>query len=171
MLGHVLFTSQEEHHVPHPRRRRARRAPGHVLVGPGASAQGGRTISLTELEKGATFKHVRNTKTKSRRANSLGDVIVFTNPVADASGKVVGKSHASCATTVGARSFPRSHMTCNGSLVLRDGTMSWQGTFNLGASSSTGAITGGTGAYANARGVFVAKQDSSGTHDTITLVS
>ena len=40
-----------------------------VLVGPGASAQGGRTISLTELEKGATFKHVRNTKPKSRQPN------------------------------------------------------------------------------------------------------
>ena len=47
--------------------------------------------------------------------------------------------------------------------------MTWQGTFNVGASSSTGTITGGTGAYANARGVFVSKQDSKGTHDTITL--
>ena len=140
-----------------------------ALVGPGASAQGGRTISLTELEKGATFKHIRNTKTKSRQANSLGDIIVFTNRVADSSGKVVGKNHAACTTTVGARNFPKSDMTCNGSLVLADGTMSWQGTFNVGASSSTGTVTGGTGAYANARGVFVATQDSKGTHDTITL--
>ena len=142
-----------------------------AVLGPGASAQGGRTISLTELEKGATFKHVRNTKTKSQNANSLGDVIVFTNRVVDTSGKVVGKNHAACATTVGARNFPRSDMTCNGSLVLLDGTMSWQGTFNVGSSSGTGTVTGGTGAYANARGVFVAKQDSKGTHDTITLVS
>ena len=107
-----------------------------ALVGPGASAQGGRTINLTELEKGATFKHVRNTKTKSRQTNLLGDVIVFANRIADSSGKVVGKNHASCATTVGARSFPRSVMTCNGSVVLRDGTMSWQGTFNVGSSSN-----------------------------------
>jgi len=140
-----------------------------ALVGPGASAQAGRTISLTELEKGATFKHIRNTKTKSRLANSLGDAIVFTNRVADPSGKVVGRNHAACATTVGARNFPKSDMTCNGSLVLADGTMSWQGTFNAGSSSSTGTVTGGTGAYANVRGVFVSAQDSKGTHDTITL--
>ena len=140
-----------------------------ALVGPGASAQGGRTITFTELEKGSTFKHVRNTKPKSAQSNLLGDAIVFTNRIADASGKVIGKNHAVCATTVGARSFPKSDMTCNGSLVLRDGTMSWQGTFNVGASSSSGTITGGTGAYANARGVLVSKEDRSGTHDTITL--
>jgi hypothetical protein len=140
-----------------------------ALVDSGASAQGGRTLTFTELEKGSTFMHVRNTKTKSARANSLGDVIVFTNQLADPSGQLVGKNHAACATTVGARNFPKSNITCNGSLVLRDGTMSWQGTFNVGASRSTGTITGGTGAYANARGTFVATQDREGTRDTITL--
>jgi hypothetical protein len=142
-----------------------------ALLGPGASAQSpaGRTISLTELEKGSTFKHVRNTKTKSSRANSLGDVIVFTNPLADASGQVVGKLHASCATTVGARNFLKSSMTCDGVAVLRDGTLTWQAAFKVGASSVNGAVTGGTGAYANARGVLVSREDRSGTHDTITL--
>ena len=142
-----------------------------ALVGPGASAQGGRTISLTELEKGSTFKHVRNTKPKGAQSNLLGDVIVFTNRIADSSGKVIGKNHAVCATTVGARSFPKSVITCQGSVVLGDGTMTWQGAFKVGGSTSTSAITGGTGAYANARGVVVSKQDSKGTHDTITLVS
>jgi hypothetical protein len=142
-----------------------------ALLGPGASAQSpaGRTISLTELEKGSTFKHVRNTKTKSSRANSLGDVIVFTNPLADASGQVVGKLHASCATTVGARNFLKSSMTCDGVAVLRDGTLTWQAALKVGASSVNGAVTGGTGAYANARGVLVSREDRSGTHDTITL--
>ena len=140
-----------------------------ALVGPGASAQGGRTITFTELEKGSTFKHVRNTKPKSGQSNLLGDVIVFTNRIADSSGKVIGKNHAVCATTVGARSFPKSVITCQGSVVLGDGTMTWQGAFKVGGSTSTSAITGGTGAYANARGVVVSKQDSKGTHDTITL--
>ena len=142
-----------------------------ALIGPGASAQSpaGRTITFTELEKGSTFKHVRNTKPKSAQSNLLGDVIVFTNPMADASGEVVGKNHAVCATTVGARKFPKSVMTCNGSAVLRDGTLTWQGVFKVGGSTATSAITGGTGAYANARGVVVSKQDRSGTHDTITL--
>jgi hypothetical protein len=142
------------------------------LLGPGASAQSpaGRTISLTELEKGSTFKHVRNTRTKSARANSLGDVIVFTNPLADASGKVVGKLHVSCATTVGARNFLKSSMTCNGVLVLRDGTLTVQTAFKVSASTVTGAVTGGTGAYANARGTFVSKDDRGNSQDTITLV-
>ncbi len=142
-----------------------------TLLGSGASAQspGGRTLSLTELEKGSTFKHVRNSKPKSPRANSLGDVLVFTNPVADASGHVVGKFHASCATTVGARNFLKSVITCAVSYVLRDGTLTAQGTFRVGAPTGTAAITGGTGAYANARGVLVSSNDRSGSHDTITL--
>jgi hypothetical protein len=142
-----------------------------LLVGPGASAQspGGRTLSFTELEKGATFKHVRNTKPKSPRANSLGDILVFTNPLADASGRVVGRLHVSCATTAGARNFLKSAITCSGTYVLRDGTVTAQGTFRVGGSTTTIAITGGTGAYANARGVLVSKDDRGGTHDTITL--
>jgi hypothetical protein len=142
-----------------------------LLVGPGASAQspGGRTLSFTELEKGATFKHVRNTKPKSPRANSLGDILVFTNPLADASGRVVGRLHVSCATTGGARNFLKSAITCSGTYVLRDGTLTAQGTFRVGGATTTIAITGGTGAYANARGVLVSKEDRGGTHDTITL--
>jgi hypothetical protein len=142
-----------------------------VLVGPGASAQSpaGRTLSFTELEKGATFKHIRNTKPKSPRANSLGDILVFTNPLADASGRVVGRLHVSCATTAGARNFLKSAITCSGTYVLRDGTLTAQGTFRVGGATTTIAITGGTGAYANARGVLVSKDDRGGTHDTITL--
>ena len=142
-----------------------------ALLGPGASAQspGGRTISVTELEKGSTFKHVRNTKPKSPRANSLGDVLVFTNPLADGSGHVVGKFHANCATTVGARNFPKSVVTCAATYVLRDGTLTAQGTFRVGASIGRAAITGGTGAYANARGVLVSRNDRRGSQDTITL--
>ena len=82
---------------------------------------------------------------------------------------VVGKLHASCATTVGAGNFLKSAITCNGAAVLRDGTLTWQAAFKVGAPAVNGAITGGTGAYANARGVLTSKEDRSGTHDTITL--
>jgi len=143
-----------------------------LVGGSGASAQSGRTMTFTELGKGSTFKHIRNTKPKSPQSNMLGDVIVFTNRIADASGKVIGKNHAVCATTVGApRNFLKSTITCQGSVVLGDGTMTWQGTFKAGGSTSTSTVTGGTGAYANARGVVVSKQAKGDTHDTITLVS
>jgi hypothetical protein len=142
-----------------------------ALLGPGASAQapGARTLSLKELEKGSTFTHVRNTKTRFARANSRGDLIVFTNPLADASGQIVGKLHVNCATTVGARNFLKSVMTCSGVVVLRDGTLTLQGAVKPNAATTTVAITGGTGAYANARGVFVSAQARGGSQDTITL--
>jgi hypothetical protein len=149
-------------------------AAGAIAIGSGASpAQGPapRTLNLTELEKGATFTHIRNTKTTSRRANSAGDLIVFTNPLADPSGKVVGKASAACTTTTGARNFVKSVVTCHGVLVLPDGTMTLQANVSLDSPTTTGAVTGGTGAYANARGVVISKQGSNGSQDTITLAN
>ena len=60
-------------------------------------------------------------------------------------------------------------MTCSGVLVLRDGTLTFQAAFKVSASTVTGAVTGGTGAYANARGTFVSKDDRGNSQDTITL--
>lgn len=143
-----------------------------LLLGAGASAQssGPRTLSLEELEKGSTFVHIRNTKTTSQRSNSQGDVITFTNPLADASGRMVGKIHVGCLTTTGARDFLKSVLTCTGVLVLRDGTLTMVANTSPGLPMTTGAITGGTGAYANATGVVVSKETGGGSLDTITLV-
>lgn len=140
-----------------------------VVLGSGASAQdpAARTLSFKSLEKGSTFKHVRNTKPKSERANATGDVIVFTSPLADASGQVVGRLFADCTTTRGARDFLKSITTCAGVIALRDGTLTLQANSRPGVPTTTGAVTGGTGAYANSRGVFVA-EDTSGDV-TVTL--
>jgi hypothetical protein len=149
-------------------------AAGAVAIGSGVSSAQGpapRTLDLTEREKGGTFTHIRNTKPASRRANSTGDVLVFTNPMADSSGKVVGKVSAVCTTTTGARNFVQSVVTCNGVLVLPDGTLTLQANISLDSPTTTGAVTGGTGAYANARGVLVSKRGTNGTQDTITLAN
>ncbi|HVF78503.1 MAG TPA: hypothetical protein VNA28_09410 [Solirubrobacteraceae bacterium] len=138
-----------------------------------ASAQdpGTTVLTFTELEKGSTFKHVRNTKSASRQSNLLGDLIVFTNPMADAAGKAVGRLHAVCVTTTGASNFLRSKLTCDGVIALAGGTMTLQAITGPGSATTTGAITGGTGAYANARGVFVStERKNGGSDDTITLV-
>jgi Dirigent-like protein len=142
---------------------------GTVVVASGATAQDPtpRTLTFKTLEKGSTFKHVRNTKPKSERANPIGDVIVFTNPVADGAGRAVGTLYANCTTTKGARDFRRSTTTCTGVVALRDGTLTVQGNNRPGVATTTGAVTGGTGSYANARGVFVAN-DVSGDL-TVTL--
>ncbi len=138
-----------------------------------ASAQdpGARVLKLTGLEKGSTFKHVRNSPSRSRRANLLGDLIVFTNPLADASGKTIGRLHAQCVTTTGSSNFLKSKLTCAGVATLPGGTLTLQALTSPGNPTTSGAITGGTGAYANARGVFVStERRSSGSDDTITLV-
>lgn len=137
-----------------------------------ASAQDsrGRTVTFTELDKGSTFTHIRNTKTGHRRANSQGDLLALTNPLADASGTPIGKLHASCTTTVGALNFVKSTVSCTAVFVLRDGTVTAQAVLTLNADTITGAVTGGTGAYAGARGVFVSRTAKGGSADTVTLL-
>jgi len=128
-----------------------------------------RTLAFTELEKGSTFTHVRNTKTKSQRSNNQGDLIVFTNPIADGSGKVVGKLQIQCVTTTGSPNFLKSTAACTGSMVIPGGTLTLQALVRPGVAATNGAITGGTGAYANARGTFVSVERKGGSDDTITL--
>jgi hypothetical protein len=130
-----------------------------------------RVLKLTELEKGSTFKHVRGTKGAPRQSNLLGDLIVFTNPLVDAAGKPAGRLHVQCVTTIGASDFLKSKLTCNGVMALADGTVTLQAITAPGTPTTTGAITGGTGAYAAARGVFVStERKNGGSEDTITLV-
>ena len=123
------------------------------------------TITLKELEKGSTFKHVRNTKTHNQRSMALGDLFAFTNPLADASGARVGKLHVSCVATVGNANFLKGVLTCTAVMTLRDGALMVQTNSSPGARTTTGAVVGGTGAYAGASGVFV----STDGDDTITL--
>lgn len=141
---------------------------------PDSKAQGqaptSRTITLKELDKGAKFIHVRNTKTRHQRSIAIGDLIVFANPIADASGTVVGKLHADCAATVGNRDFRKGVVTCTGVLTLNDGALMLQTNSSPGNPITAGAIVGGTGPYAGARGVIVSKATASGADDTITLV-
>lgn len=137
-----------------------------------AAAQGpaDRTLTFKELEKGSTFTHVRNTEGAAQRSNLQGDLIVFTNPLADATGKVVGRISVHCVTTTGARNFLKSTLTCAGVMALRDGTLTLQANASPSSPTTAGAITGGTGAYANARGVFVSNERRGGSEDTVTLL-
>ncbi len=138
-----------------------------VAVGGGAAAQdpGTRTLVFKEPSGGSTFTHVRNTKPRSRRANSTGDVIVLTSQLVDRARAVAGETAASCVTTTGARNFLKSVATCNGVFTLKDGTLTLQANIKPAESRVVGAVTGGTGAYANARGVV---EFADGV-DTITL--
>ena len=145
-------------------------AAGALLTGPSAPAQGpaSRTITLKELDKGSTFTHIRNTRA-GHRANSPGDVVAYTARLTDVSGKPVGKLHYSCVTTAGSSNFERSRANCGGVLAVADGTLTVQFLLDPSKSTTTAAVTGGTGAYANARGTVVSKDTKAGTDDTIVL--
>ena len=135
-----------------------------------ADAPAATSLTFKELEKGSTFKHVRNTKTKNPRSNLMGDLIVFTNPLTDTSGKVVGRQHVQCVTTAGASNFMKSKLTCAGVMVLAQGTLTLQAISSPGVATTNGTVTGGTGVYANARGTFTSVEGRSGSTDTIMLV-
>jgi hypothetical protein len=143
-----------------------------LILRSSASAQdpGTRTITLRETERGGTFAHIRNTEGASPRSNLAGDVIVFANPVVDAAGKRIGKTSVSCITTTGSRNFMKSALTCSGVTELADGSLMMQAIITPDARTTSGAVTGGTGAYANARGVFTSTDGRSGSQTTITLV-
>jgi len=126
-------------------------------------------LTLHELQKGATFTHVRNSPASRGRANRLGDVIAFTNPLTDADGRPAGRLHVQCVTTVGSDDFLKSVLTCIGVLRLRDGDLTIQANTTPGAPTSVGAVTGGTRRYAGARGTFSSRTTASGSDDTILL--
>jgi hypothetical protein len=138
-----------------------------LMLRSSASAQdsGARTFTVRETERGATFTHIRNTKRAPRHSNLAGDVRVFTNPIVDASGKRIGKTSASCVTTTGARNFMKWTMTCAGVMELADGSLTLQVSIKV----DERVVTGGTGAYANARGVITSTAVQGGTQDVITL--
>jgi hypothetical protein len=124
------------------------------------------TLTFKELDKGATFTHIRNTK-GSRQANLQGDLFASVSPLAKSNARI-GKLHLACVTTKGARNFLNSQMTCTAIAKLPDGTLTAQLLDKLDR-RTVGAITGGTGAYANASGTFVSEATRYGSLDTITF--
>ena len=125
------------------------------------------TLTFKELDEGARFTHVRNTK-GPKQANLQGDLFASVSPLTDESDTRVGKMHLACLTTAGARNFLNSEMTCTAIAALRDGTLTAQFVDKLDR-TTVGSITGGTGAYANVSGQFVSEGTKFGSLDTITL--
>ena len=142
----------------------------YLALGAGAAAEGpALTLELKELEKGSTFTHVRSTPAAPQKSNLQGDLIVFANPVAEPSGRVVGKLSVACVTTTGAKVFTNSELTCTGVMKLPGGNLTIVANTSPGMSTTTGAVTGGTGSYANAAGVYLSKEVKGGSLTTISL--
>jgi hypothetical protein len=93
----------------------------------------------------------------------------MTYPIADSARRVLGKLHIDCVTTIGARDFTKSTISCSGVVVLRNGSMTVQAVFRPDGAPVRGAVTGGTGEYAGAKGTFASRQVRGGSIDTFTL--
>jgi allene oxide cyclase len=81
------------------------------------------------------------------KGDSAGDILTFTNEVYDKDNKEsVGQDNGWCVRTAVGKAWE-----CFWTLALKDGQITVEGPF-LDAGDSVLAVTGGTGAYANARG-------------------
>ncbi len=129
---------------------------------------------MTELHKGATFAFIDNAPKSHRHGEpsaSLGDEIVFTNPLADASGARVGRIYGHCSTVIARARVSKATFLCHIVVKLTDGTLTAEALTSPSIPTSRGAITGGSGAYIGARGSVVSVlQANEDSKDTITLL-
>ena len=101
---------------------------------------------------------------------TAGDQIIFRSDMLKG-GKDVGDLHARCLMVTGGR-FDQAGIECTGIYTLPGGKLfaaiGGKGVF--GDDSSSGTITGGTGAYAGATGIFTSPDEEDGlTRDTFTI--
>jgi hypothetical protein len=145
----------------------------------GGSAQtpGARTVSLFETNAGQRFAFVDNApkspvgNPESRRFRfSMGDKIVFANPLLDQrGGNRVGVLYGE-GTVVRGRTFANIVLLGTVTFALSDGSqIAGAGTFTPGQTARV-AVTGGTGAYEGARGTIVSQEVQGGSQDTLTLL-
>ena len=108
-------------------------------------------------------------KTKGEPAASAGDVIVFTNPLVNG-GRRIGRLYMHCTAVVAAPAANKASFGCEGVVGLGEGTLTIQVFLPHAGATVHGAVTGGTGTYANARGTLVSRHTKTGADDTISLV-
>lgn len=145
-----------------------------ALVFGGTAAAATTTLTFREPEKGSTFAFVDNAPTSKKKhgfpANfSAGDELIFTNPM-EAEGKLVGKLRVVCTATKNAssKSFAAAGFICTGIAKIPGGTLVFAAELSEG--NTEGAITGGSGKYAGARGSFISKEGKGSSTTTVTLL-
>ena len=123
-----------------------------------ASAEGAKRIKLVERATTDTTAHI------GPKPDNLGDVLTFSNEIFDAANKRhVGTDQGYCLRVVVGRAFE-----CTWTLSLPDGQIVVAGPF-YDTADSVLAVTGGTGAYAGARGeMALHARDAKGTEYDFT---
>jgi hypothetical protein len=128
------------------------------------------SLVFREVTKNSRFAFVDNaprSKNPRRPHFSPGDVLVFTVPLTK-DGRRRGSLRANCTVTAGSRDPNRAPVLCYGVFSFREGQVAVIVSLNdLGAKLTSGAIVGGTRAYAGARGTFTSVVGRQGTIDTL----
>ena len=130
-------------------------------------------LTLIETARGGTT-HVVDRPPVSRQGGAnrrltKDDTLVITNPLRDTSGRRAGRLRASCAVTK-AGGFDSAAGDCLGVFQLKAGRIYVTVPLNLAATTTTGSVLGGTGAYAGVRGTWTSVQRRNGSaRDTLTL--
>jgi hypothetical protein len=139
------------------------------------SSGGGQTLTMHQLNKGSRFDYIdnapRNKNPRRRPVFSVGDQFALASPLADGSGRI-GELRVTCVITkktLAGNSFNPGHPLCSGAFVLKSGAL-FASTVDDGAKETSGAIVGGTGAYAGARGTFTSTTTKAGADVVINLL-
>jgi len=132
-------------------------AAGVAFAGHGGGGHGGKHHGKTVyVIEHATTDAVTNND--GRATDSVGDILTFANEVFDKKdAKKVGTDQGYCVRIVVGESWE-----CNWTTLLPRGQITVEGPF-YDTRDSVLAITGGTGAYANARGSMELKSRAGGT--------
>ena len=144
-----------------------------VFVFTGAASAAPRTIEFEEVEKGSTFSFVDNAPKAEIKHGvpstiSAGDQITISTPLYKGASKV-GRLATTCTATLTSKSFDKAGFTCLGTFQLGKDTLVASAMIS-GKGGTEGAIVGGTGAYAGARGTFVSKEGGGRSKVTVTLL-
>ena len=135
-----------------------------VLPASGQSPAGARTLTFTSTQKSRDFKSLD----LGARGPSVGDRFEFAS-ILSQGGEPVGRLEADC---VGVEPTYQA-LECTLVAILADGRITLQGAYlqkklpGVGGTDEQYAITGGTGAYANASGAMT--RSGNGKHDTLTF--
>jgi hypothetical protein len=110
-------------------------------------ASAGKNVTTIHVIEHATTDTVIDTGSGAPGTDTTGDLLTFANDVYDASdSNVVGTDQGDCVRIV-----PGATWECRWVTTLDDGSITVEGPFS-DAGTTVLAITGGTGAFKNARG-------------------
>ena len=130
-----------------------------VLASSGGAQSGERTIVLSQPAQWVPVLVDQRPRMGRGRGNAFspGDQLISTHRLVDAAKRPAGRLELDCTTVSRSRSTYSTRFLCTGVAHLADGDLFLGARFRPpreGASTVRGALTGGTAAYAGARGTF-----------------